>query len=98
MLTSNQVVPSAKAREGAWSKENKFSVWIKGEFFSSLSCLGGTLTIFFIFAGKCEPAQWVPMNYCFQNFWNMCVNMNKKDMGRANYGNGGCQTWHIKQF
>ena len=52
----------------------------------------------FISIGKCKPAQWVPMNYCFQNFWNMCVNMNKKDMGRANYGNGGCQTWHIKQF
>ena len=92
------MVPSAKAREGAWSKENKFSVWIKGEFLSSLSRLGGALTILFIFAGKCKPAQWVPMDYCFQNFWNMCVNMNKKDMGRANYGNGGCQTWHIKQF
>jgi hypothetical protein len=93
-------VPSARARDGAWSRENKYSVWIKGEFILSLSSFWGiALTMCFLSsAGKCKPRQWVPMNYCFQNFWNMCVNMNKKDVGRANYGNGGCQTWHIKQF
>lgn len=49
-------------------------------------------------SGNCRPAQWVPMDYCFKNFWNMCVNMNKDYKANANYGNGGCQKWFIKQF
>lgn len=28
---SQQVVPSQKARDGAWSKKGKISVWIRGE-------------------------------------------------------------------
>lgn len=50
------------------------------------------------FLGNCKPVQWVPDKYCHQNFFNMCVNMNKNNKARAKYGNGGCQDWHIKQF
>ena len=34
-----QVVPSEKAREGSWSKENRYSVWIKGEFLEPLKSI-----------------------------------------------------------
>lgn len=49
--------------------------------------------------GNCKPPQWVPSNWCFDNFFNMCMNMNKNNKVTANYGkDGGCQTWRIKQF
>jgi len=47
---------------------------------------------------NCKPPQWVPEKYCFQNFMNMCVNMNKNNKVTAYYGkDGGCQAWRIRQ-
>lgn len=47
---------------------------------------------------SCKPAQWVPQEWCFKQFFNMCVNLGKGGKVRAKYGKGGCQDWHIKKF
>ncbi|CAK4031774.1 Hypothetical predicted protein [Lecanosticta acicola] len=39
--------------------------------------------------GTCHPPQWVPQEYCMEQFNNMCANeeVTKK------FGRNGCQTW-----
>ena len=64
----------------------------------SLSYLQGEHKLTVSVPAKCKPPQWVPEKYCFQNFFNMCVNMNKNNKVTAYYGkDGGCQGWRIRQ-
>ncbi|KAM0721003.1 hypothetical protein Q7P37_003288 [Cladosporium fusiforme] len=56
------MVPSARSKEGTWSKNHKVSVWVRS---------------------KCKPAMWVPQEWCFKQFFNMCVNMDKSGKARA---------------
>ena len=50
----------------------------------------------------CKPAQWVPQQYCYSQFYDICAKGSQHGRGIGYYGrqlpgNGGgrCQTWMI---
>jgi len=43
------------------------------------------------------PAENVPKEWCFKQFYNMCRNGKKNGTSQAKYGGGGCQTWQVFQ-
>ena len=46
-------------------------------------------------AGTCSPAQWIPQEYCFSQFYQICANGNEHGTGAKYYGRNGCQRWLI---
>lgn len=50
-------------------------------------------------SGRCSPAQYVPQDICFQQFWDMCTSTVFPADGypvNKEYGNDGCQDWNIQ--
>ncbi|KAK5136093.1 hypothetical protein LTR08_004143 [Meristemomyces frigidus] len=45
--------------------------------------------------GNCGPAQWVPQEYCFKQFYHMCATGTSSGTSAKRYGRNGCQTWLI---
>ncbi|OQO10685.1 hypothetical protein B0A48_03985 [Cryoendolithus antarcticus] len=45
--------------------------------------------------GNCNPKQYIPPYWCFNQLYNMCANGNKKGEKQQRYGTNGCQTWNI---
>lgn len=48
-------------------------------------------------SGSCGPAQWVPQEYCFSQFYHLCATGDKYGQNHAYYGRNNCQSWHIVQ-
>ncbi|KAM0721430.1 hypothetical protein Q7P37_002354 [Cladosporium fusiforme] len=49
-------------------------------------------------AGNCSPKQWVPRNFCIDQFNAICAASFRRGgngTGRKNYGKKGCQQWTI---
>jgi len=45
--------------------------------------------------GNCKPAQWVPWDYCFNQFFNMCAHRGAVNtLQTRKYGRNNCQTWY----
>lgn len=40
----------------------------------------------------CRPAQWIPKEYCFKQFYAMCAASRDHQL----YGKANCQTWRIR--
>lgn len=45
--------------------------------------------------GGCNPAQWLPWDICFKQFYSMCVQGNGRGESQRIYGRDGCQKWGI---
>ncbi|KAK4575299.1 hypothetical protein LTR86_001152 [Recurvomyces mirabilis] len=55
-----------------------------------------TYTHIFITA-NCDPPQWVPQEYCFSQFKELCANSQDKTFSGVEYfGRQDCQRWHIE--
>ena len=46
--------------------------------------------------GGCNPAQWVPQEYCFSQFYQMCVDAGPTGSMTRRFGRNGCQNWIIR--
>ena len=47
--------------------------------------------------GTCEPAQWVPAEYCVKQLHRICAKGSKYGTGWSRYGDNDCQKWRIKR-
>jgi hypothetical protein len=45
--------------------------------------------------GGCNPAQWLPWDICFKQFYSMCVSGNARGESWRVYGRNKCQAWTI---
>lgn len=45
--------------------------------------------------GGCRPAQWLPWDICFKQFYEMCVSGNGRGEQSRVYGKKRCQKWKI---
>lgn len=45
--------------------------------------------------GVCRPAQWLPWDICFKQFYEMCVSGNGRGEQSRVYGKKRCQKWKI---
>lgn len=45
--------------------------------------------------GNCSPSQWVPPNFCFSQFYQVCATGAHDGTGVLTFGNNHCQTWKI---
>jgi hypothetical protein len=45
--------------------------------------------------GACNPAQWLPWDICFKQFYSMCVSGNGRGESERVYGRNQCQRWRI---
>ncbi|TKA23673.1 hypothetical protein B0A50_06509 [Salinomyces thailandicus] len=43
----------------------------------------------------CEPAEWVPSEYCRSQFWGICAGGGKHGGGWERFGRGRCQVWWV---
>ncbi|GAB7332491.1 hypothetical protein MBLNU13_g04285t1 [Cladosporium sp. NU13] len=43
----------------------------------------------------CNPAQWLPWDICFKQFYSMCVSGNGRGENERLYGRNRCQRWKI---
>jgi hypothetical protein len=45
--------------------------------------------------GGCNPAQWLPWDICFKQFYSMCVSGDGRGENSRVYGRDRCQKWRI---
>lgn len=45
--------------------------------------------------GPCKPKQWIPQEYCREQFYTMCANGDDNKMKIKQFGRNNCQTWMI---
>ena len=47
--------------------------------------------------GSCKPPQWVPQEFCFSQFKELCADSQDKTFSGVEYfGRSNCQRWHIE--
>lgn len=105
-IFASKMAPGRDARIPRYSRNMKYYVRISGELhsFSTRKHIDGIrkegserLTILASHTAGCSPAQKVPKEWCFKQFWNMCRNGRKNGSNVNKYGTVGCQTWYISQ-
>jgi hypothetical protein len=45
--------------------------------------------------GGCNPAQWLPWDICFKQFYDMCSSSTDRGQNSRAYGRDKCQRWVI---
>lgn len=42
---------------------------------------------------NCDPPQWIPKEYCFEQLYSLCATGDWGGANRKNFGRNGCQQW-----
>jgi len=50
----------------------------------------------YISGTKCVPPQWIPQEYCYSQFYNMCATGGRAGQNERSYGRDSCQDWTIE--